>query len=287
MLGASGAVQDEFALCAEVIGRELKFPPGDSDPITNLLFRLKGRGTHVRYSQRPKTSRIGNLKTATNHARVSIYPLRSAVIKYLTQLGGRPQVKPRSAPVRGWGQIVAVKKNREAPVRTLIVRALESLGAASCRSWPDFVVAFSKNMNQQPEYQQPVSPAPFQPPDFDRLTQSPGDWTKIADAAWQEHRAAFLGTCEFWVTAGVDEEIPPASRTRGPRLPAENGRRGDNTVVKRRYVWAAKYLLGFPIKQIAAEDLADPSTVGRIARQILQQANWTKPRKTNKSPRQS
>lgn len=76
-------------------------------------------------------------------------------------------------------------------------------------------------------------------------------------------------TCESWVRLGVDEAIVE-KRVRGPaaKLRAETNRRGENTPLDRRCEWAAKYLLGIPLKLIAALD-QDVSTVGRVARAFV------------------
>jgi hypothetical protein len=159
-------------------------------------------------------------------------------------------------------------------VRARIIGALQSLFTGDYAQWPGFVREYYTDMQAQPEYRQPISPSPFQPSVFDRLKQSPEEWVKTADSAWLRHRDGFLRACQFWVTAGVDQEIPAVKRIRGCGAPDGDGKRGDNTALERRYEWAAKYLLDIPLKEIAARDRADPSTVGRIARRVLQQANW-------------
>jgi len=173
------------------------------------------------------------------------------------------------------GQAAAAERNRQREARFSIIQALARLGIPS-REWPDFVQA-STDPHRQNEYRQRMSPAPFQPPDFDRLNQSPEDWAKAADRAWVLHRETFLKECESWVKLGVDEEIVESKRARGrgkKSLTHEGGRRrGDNTPIHQRYEWAAKYLARIPLKEIASED-ADASTVGRIARQIVRSAGW-------------
>jgi hypothetical protein len=276
LMGANHAVLAEFERYAERIARELGFPRGDGSPTTNLLEHLKNWGAYVRVSSPFKVSKRGSTKSTTRNERVSIYPLSSAVVAYLSHKGGKPPVKSRTIS----GQVAAVKGDRANHERASIVRALEKMGPDFAKRWPDFVVDFSRNRNQHSEYQQPVWPGCFQPPAFDRLNQSPAEWKRIADRAWEEHRDGFLKECQFWETAGLDEEIPPAKRMRGPRATIGRGKRRNNSVVELRHAWAAKRLLGFRIKEIAAHDGADPSTVGRIARQILRQANWTTPAKS-------
>ena len=122
-----------------------------------------------------------------------------------------------------------------------------------------------------------MSPSPFLAPDFDRLNQSAEDWAKTADRAWALHRERFLEECDMWVKLGVDEEIVAAKLIRGPgkkSLAHEGGqRRGDNTSIHRRYEWAAQYLARMPLKELGGDDAA-PSTVGRIARQVVRSAGW-------------
>jgi hypothetical protein len=122
-----------------------------------------------------------------------------------------------------------------------------------------------------------MTPSRFQAPDFDRLSASPKDWVKVADSAWELHRNRFLQECADRVSAGVDEEIEEVKRARGTgkKLPAHvvGQRRGSNTPIDRRHEWAAKYLAGVPLKEIASAD-ADASTVGRVAREIVRLAGW-------------
>jgi len=49
--GAGDAIQQEFAFCAERVGRELKFPMDENGPVTNFLYRLKVQSSHVVRSQ--------------------------------------------------------------------------------------------------------------------------------------------------------------------------------------------------------------------------------------------
>jgi hypothetical protein len=183
------------------------------------------------------------------------------------------------------GQAAAAEKNRQREARLSIIQALARLGIPF-HEWPDFVQAYYTDSHQQNEYRQLMMPSPFQAPDFDRLNQSPDDWINEADRAWALHRNTFLQECENWVKAGVDEKIVEAKR---PRCPGKSSThegvqlRGDNTPIRLRYEWAAKYLARIPLKEIAGEN-ADASTVGRIARQIVRSAGWaTKSRRTSPS----
>ena len=170
------------------------------------------------------------------------------------------------------------ENNRVRQARLAIIAALQRLGQPYAE-WPSFIRKFNNHVGQDADYQQRISPPPFQPPDFDRLNQSPRDWIEGADRAWQLHRDRFLHGCRFWANVGVDDEIPAARRARGPEVHALNGKRGHNTAMDRRFEWAAQYLCRVPLKEIAAQSSAEPSTVGRIAREILRQAEWRDRRK--------
>jgi hypothetical protein len=277
--GASIPVQKEFEQSAERIRRELGYLSADDDPVTSLLRRLRAHGSRVRASQRLKTQQLGSTRITVKDQHFGVHGLGNALVNYLMQPNAGWHVRSRTT--RAGAQVAAAEKNRTRAARMSIVRALQSLGPRVCGIWPDFVVAFIKNETPQTENKQTASAEPFQPPDYDRLNQSPADWARMADAAWRKHRDAFLRRCEFWERAGVDEEIPPVIRLRGAGLAARKSERGANSAVDHRYVWAAKYLLGFRVKAIAADDLADASTVGRIARQILEEADWSRLRNTN------
>lgn len=180
------------------------------------------------------------------------------------------------------GMADAARKNRATQTRQQIVRALRGLGS-EFTAWPDFVREFYRDPREQIVFEDGAIPPPFQLPEFDRLNQSPEDWVKTANAAWQRHRDRFLQWCQSWVVAGVDEEIPAAKQVRGPgRKPG--GERGKNTVLERRYAWAAKCLLRVPLKEIAGQDDADATTVGRVARATLRQAQWLQLAKAKKRP---
>ena len=175
----------------------------------------------------------------------------------------------------GFGQRAAAEKNREREARFGIIQALSRLHPY--HQWPDFVQAFYTDPGQRTEYHQFIAPSPFQAPRFDRLNQSPKDWSKLADSAWERHRNRFLRAFESWVRAGVDEEIGEKRvRSPGNRPPGEakSRRRGANTPIDRRYEWAAKYLGRVPLKEIAGADAA-VSTVGRVARAIIRSAGWS------------
>lgn len=278
--GASEDVQQELRHWARRIQLELPLPSGDTDAVTSLLYRLKENGHHVWSRQERKKQRAGSVTIESNRERATIYPLRSALIKYLIDgPSAHPKAKPPSgAESRDLGQAAAAKKNRVREARLSISAALQRLGQPYAQ-WPSFVREFNEHLGQYPKYRQRISPSPFQPPPFDRLNQSPKDWIETADRAWQLHRDRFLRGCQFWATAGVDDEIPALKSARGPGSPAWNGKRGKNTAAERRYEWAAQYLCRVPLKEIAGQSKAEPSTVGRIARATLRQAEWLKQRK--------
>jgi len=75
----------------------------------------------------------------------------------------------------------------------------------------------------------------------------------------------------------VDEEIAK-EKVRGsgkrPHSEAEDRGRGQNTPLYKRYEWAARYLLGVPLK-IIADPGTDVSMVGRVARAVIRSAGWS------------
>jgi hypothetical protein len=110
----------------------------------------------------------------------------------------------------------------------------------------------------------------------------------VADKEWERPWNKFLEQREYWVKAGVDEEIERVKVLRGPgsTKPArvESPKRGSNAPIERRYEWAARYLVKVPLKEIAGQN-ADPSTVGRTVRKIVREAGWnTKSRLNQPAP---
>ena len=184
---------------------------------------------------------------------------------------------PTASRVGAVGQAASAKKNRQNEIRDRIVEAL-LLAGISCSQWPDCVQVHYLEMRDRHRFRQLRLPSPFQSPAFDRLNQSPEEWAKIADKAWERHRNWFLLKCEDWVKAGVDEEIPQAKRLRDRGKAAaafpSSRRSGANTPLNQRYEWAARYFARVPLKEIAGEH-ANPSTVGRIARRIIRDAGWS------------
>ena len=186
--------------------------------------------------------------------------------------------KPESVQAVG-GEAAAAAKNSQRKARLGVVDAYRRLSI----ELPDFVKAFRANPHLQYFYQ--IAPQPFQAPDFDPLNQSPEDWAKVANQAWEKHRNGFLQKCESWVEIGVDEKIEATNRVRGPgergSTKAGSRKRRDNTPIDKRYEWAAKYLAGDQLKTIAGPG-DDPSIVGRIVRDVLRQAGWIRKPKSNK-----
>jgi hypothetical protein len=182
------------------------------------------------------------------------------------------------------GEATAAKSNRQRETRLRIIEGYSRVGL-SYDQWPDFVRAYYADPGQRTQYHHAAFPIPFQASAFDRLNQSAEDWAKVADQEWERHRNKFLEQCEYWVKAGVDEEVEKvrALRAPGSRKPSEVGsqKRGTNAPIERRYEWAARYLGGVPLKEIAGEN-ADPSTVGRIVRKIVRDAGWNTKSRLNK-----
>ena len=177
------------------------------------------------------------------------------------------------------GEAAAALKNRTIKARLQIIEALQRLGIPHSK-WPDFVRAFHTNPQEREGYSESIFPPPFQPPVFERLNESPEQWAKSADAAWQQHRDAFLEKCPFWVSQGVDEDIPPAKATRGPGL---KGRRR-NAPPDVRAQWAARRLSGEAWKAIA-DDPFQQDQVKKAASELLKLACWptkVKPPQTRK-----
>jgi len=176
-------------------------------------------------------------------------------------------IKDAGAP--DTGEAAAAAKNRETRVRLGIVKAFQQLGIPYSE-WPDFVRTFYTNAQARTEYSESIDPQSFQPPAFDRLNQSPEEWTKVADAAWQQHRSRFLEWCQSFVTLGVDQEILPAKSTRGP------GRKGRrlNAPLGLRYQWAARRLNGAAWKEIAGESFKEDH-VKKAAGEVLKAAGWS------------
>jgi len=187
------------------------------------------------------------------------------------------------------GEAAVAKKNRQRETRLRIIEGFTRVGL-SYDQWPDFVREYYADPGQRTQYHQAACPNPFQAPAFDRLNQSAEDWAKVADKECERHRNKFLEQCEYWVQAGVDEEIEKVKALRGPgsRKPAQVGspKRGTNAPVERRYEWAARYLARVPLKEIAGEN-AGPSTVGRTVRKIVREAGWNTKSRLNRPAPQS
>jgi hypothetical protein len=166
------------------------------------------------------------------------------------------------------GDAAAALKNREIRVRLQIIDALQRLGTPMSE-WPDFVQTFYRNPQERTAYSDSFESLPFYPPIFDRLSQSPAEWVKVANTAWEQHRDRFLKQCQFGVIAGVDEEIPVAKSTRGP---GRKGRRR-NAALGLRFEWAARRLSGAAWKEIPTESFNEDQ-VKKTASEVLKLAGW-------------
>ena len=164
------------------------------------------------------------------------------------------------------GEAAAAIKNRQVGARLQIVAAFQRLGLPY-REWPDFVQKFHASPQAQALFQESISPPGFQPPDFERLTESAAEWKKRADAGWRRHRDDFLQQCQSFVELGIDEEIPPTKNIRG------GGRKGRNAPTDQRFEWAARRLMGAPWKEIAAESF-QVDQVKKAASEVLKRADW-------------
>ena len=262
LLGAGKNVRLEFESCAALLVRELGLLLVSSDPTEALLHHLKESGRHVR--RKELLARSG--RTVARGTEIVISPLRDALIEYLRHGSGTATFKlnPTKQPP-STGQAAAAGSNRQHETRLRIVQALVRLRIPRAR-WPGFVRA---SYNVKTRFTQDARPAPFQPPEFDRLNQSRADWTKVADAAWETHRNQFLAECDFWVKTGVDDEIPEAKRRRGAGKKTSR----PNTSIDLRFEWAAQRLCGLDWKEIA--DLSENvSTVAKAAKEVLEAAGW-------------
>lgn len=167
-----------------------------------------------------------------------------------------------------WGETWAVERNREWEARGRIVQAFQTLNVP-IQEWPSFVQYWQADAHNRSKFSHNVMPPSFQPPVYDRLGQlSIAQWKKLADAAWEQHREGFLQRRQQWMDLGVDQEIPPIRRSRGP------GKTERNVTIQDRYKWAALRLTRLPWKEIAARCQADTSTVTKAASSVLFTAGW-------------
>jgi hypothetical protein len=254
--GANEDVYRALKVCAERFVREIRHPDVDADPIDVLLDHLNegGEGGRIRLSN------------------ASVSPLRDAVIDYLNTR--------KDAGAQNRGDAWAAMKSREITARVQIIEALQRLGVPH-REWPDFVMRFYVQP-ERTEYSDSHQPTSFQAPVFDRLHESPREWTKRADAAWQQHRDHFLEQHKLLVTVGVDEDIPRTKSTRGA---GRTGRRL-NAPIGLRIEWAASRLSGAAWKEIANESFKEDQ-VKKAANEVLKLAGWVpiKPKRSrSKTP---
>lgn len=173
------------------------------------------------------------------------------------------------------GQAEAAQQNRQHAERTRILKTLRNLQIPRDQ-WPSFVLAHEKAHPHNTLYRQQFSPLRFQPPDFDRLNQSPEEWRKDAEAKFRQHCDRFLRGEEYRAEKGLDERIPRAKRQRGPGRGPQPGKR-ENTAIEQRYEFAARRLCGSQWKQIAADYGLEESAVSKAGSEVLRRAGW--PRK--------
>jgi hypothetical protein len=262
---ATSEVYEDFNSCATRIIRELRIPHGPTNPGDTLLYILQDAGRYVRVWDKEKKSRFGSSKVFT----AVISPLRSALIQYLQDKPGTPQGAKVgfTTEVLGAWQTAAADHNRQRKARLSIIDALRPL-KIPYNQWPDYIRTYFEQ-DQRTDFRQTISPAPFQAPAFDLVNQTPGDWKKMADAAWQLHVEDFLRTRQFWITIGADKKIAEPRRTRGP------GKKARNANIVERYKWAALRLLGLGWKEIAARFEAAPnSNTRKSATGVLEIAGW-------------
>jgi hypothetical protein len=138
---------------------------------------------------------------------------------------------------------------------------------------------FGTDPDEPTGYYDSLEPLSFQPPVFERLHESPQEWRKRADAAWQQHRDRFLEECQTWVSVGLDEEVPLAKSTRGT---GRTGRRL-NAPLALRIEWAARRLSGAAWKEIANESFKEDQ-VKKAASEVLKLAGWAQILKRSKIP---
>jgi antitoxin (DNA-binding transcriptional repressor) of toxin-antitoxin stability system len=191
--------------------------------------------------------------------------VQAAVNGHREPLNQRSEDDPE---VQDTGEVPAAMKNREISARLQIIGALQSLGIPYSK-WPDFAKSFYAEPRERVGFTHSDSPPPFQPADFDRLRESPGEWAKAADKAWRQHRDRFLRECQSWVILGVDVEIPPAKSVRGA---GRKGRRR-NAPPGLRFKWAALRLSGAAWKEIADESFKE-NHVKKAASEVLSLAGW-------------
>jgi hypothetical protein len=195
---------------------------------------------------------------------------RLAGKRVTSHLGGSEEQPPS-----GRGEAWAAKKNREQEARTLIIQALQKLGVLQ-NGWPDYIQAWHADTHNRPTFRSQAIPPWFQPPILDRLTQPIEEWTKLADAAWEQHRNRFVASQQSAEELGIDEKIPHAKKSRG------KGKTHRNADLTDRHKWVALSLLGKSWKEIAIDDGASTddeiqnrsSTVRKAANRILQVADW-------------
>lgn len=181
-------------------------------------------------------------------------------------------MKTQSNTFQASGQAAAAEQNRQHQARLEILQALQRVGIPEPQ-WPELVRAYYRSSPQRIASRQRIWMAPFKPPPFDRLNESPEEWKKKAHAAWQEYCEQFLKRCEVWVQQGVDEKIAETKRKRGTGK-VQSPRKRKHTAIELRYEWAALRLCGEAWKEIAARYKRKESTVIKAASEVLRIAHW-------------
>jgi hypothetical protein len=271
LVGGDENVYSEFGWCADHIVLELGISR-NSGSVDWLLYRLKENGCCVQ-AKETLTKKSGTLPRTGLVTTAAISPLRGALLDYLSRLGvsGRDATSGQNAERKSAWHASAARKNIERQTRLRIVEAFERLQIPRDQ-WPGFVEDLA------PEHRQKFRQAPFQPPVFDGLHQSPGDWAKEANAAWALHRDIFVRAAQCSIEKGVDNELPAPEPARGQ---GKKSRTRMNTPIDRRYEWAALRLCGKSWKEIAGKAY-ELSTVTKAAQNVLRLAGWHEMAKTAK-----
>ena len=116
-------------------------------------------------------------------------------------------------------------------------------------------------------------------PIFDRLIESPAEWTKAADIAWKQHRDRFLEQCQFAGRLGVDEEF----RSRKAHVVLAGKGVGVTLLLTYASSGAARRLSGAAWKEIVIEFFKEDQ-VKKAASEVLRLAGWPTNIKDPKPP---
>ena len=89
-------------------------------------------------------------------------------------------MKTQSNTFQASGQAAAAEQNRQHQARLEILQALQRVGIPEPQ-WPELVRAYYRSSPQRIASRQRIWMAPFKPPPFDRLNESPEEWKKKAN----------------------------------------------------------------------------------------------------------